>query len=138
MAMWLNRAGCNLDINLVRAGALLHDIAKGTAKHAQAGGEIIRDLDFPEVAKVVEAHMDSDWQGGIIGEREVVFLADKLIKETQYVALETRFLEAYIKYKQQPEVKVKVQERLKTARKIKDAIELLLNCSLSSVFEEAI
>lgn len=138
MAVLLNGAGCALDIGLVRAGALLHDIAKGRADHAQAGGKIIRGLDFPKVAEIVEAHMAISWQDGMIGEKEVVFLADKLIKEQRFVTLETRFLEALIKFRQQPQVLTEVQQRLNSAHRIMESVEALLNCSLFSAIEEAI
>lgn len=138
IAICLNRAGGNLDIDLVRAGAMLHDIAKGTSNHAQAGGMIIRELGFPKVAEIVEAHMDLNWNDGVIGEKEVVFLADKLVKEKRFVTLETIFLEAFIQFEQQPQVLSEVRKKLRTARKLHETIESLLGFSLCDLFEEVI
>lgn len=53
--------GCPLiDSGLVTAGAMLHDIGRGTTHsiaHAQAGADICRNIGIPEpVARIVECH----------------------------------------------------------------------------------
>ncbi len=49
-----------IDRDLLTAGAMLHDIGRGSTHslgHAQAGAAICRDLGFPEpVARIVECH----------------------------------------------------------------------------------
>jgi len=48
------------DISLVRTGALLHDIGRGSTHsldHGQAGADILRSMGIPEnIARVVECH----------------------------------------------------------------------------------
>jgi molybdenum cofactor cytidylyltransferase len=54
----LNRAGCCLDIPLLEAAALLHDLAKGEPDHARSGSRLLGELGFGAVAGPVATHMD--------------------------------------------------------------------------------
>ena len=49
----LNRAGCCLDIPLLEAAALLHDLAKGEPDHARCGARLLDELGFSAVAGTV-------------------------------------------------------------------------------------
>ncbi|WP_321508018.1 HD domain-containing protein [uncultured Methanoregula sp.] len=50
----------DIDMDLVLAGAMLHDIGRSkthTIHHAQMGADLLRDMGFPEeLARVVECH----------------------------------------------------------------------------------
>ncbi len=52
---------CGADIELVRAGALLHDIGRGKTHgmdHAVVGAEMLREWGYPEeLARIVERHI---------------------------------------------------------------------------------
>lgn len=88
----LARAGHALDLPLVCAAALVHDLARGRQHHAQHGGVLLRELGMPRMAHVVERHMDVPAaEPPCIGETEVVYLADKLVQEDRYVGLQRRF-----------------------------------------------
>jgi len=47
-----------LDMNLILAGALLHDIKRKEANHAAVGAQLILSLGFSKVADIVSQHMD--------------------------------------------------------------------------------
>ena len=67
-------------------------MARGEPDHARRGGKLLRDLDMPLMAEIVETHMDmAVGEGRPIGEAEVVFLADKLVQEDRFVGLADRF-----------------------------------------------
>ena len=88
----LNRAGHDLNLHLVCAAALVHDVAHREKDHAARGGELLRQLGMPRMAEIVEAHMNVPRAGSPeIGEAEVVFLADKLVVEDRFVGLRSRF-----------------------------------------------
>ena len=70
-----------LDINLILAGALLHDIKRKEANHAAVGAQLILSLGFEKVADTVSQHMDltlpiTDY----LTEAQIVYFADKLCK----------------------------------------------------------
>ena len=81
------------------AGGLLHDICKGQPRHEAAAGELLRGLDLPGMARLVQDHRDLTFPGDEpITERELVYLADKYCYGGSFVPLERRFgnkLEAY-------------------------------------------
>ena len=87
----LQAAGEAIDPDLARAAALVHDIAKGRRRHAEAGAALLREFGFPEVAAPVARHMDLAFDAGRLDEGAVVYLADKLVQGESRVSLETRF-----------------------------------------------
>ena len=102
----LNDEGVKLDLNLVQAGALLHDIAKTICletkgNHAEEGGEILASLGYPAVASIVRQHIRMD-EGAIdeitITEVELVNYSDKRVKHEEIVDLQERFRDIYERY----------------------------------------
>lgn len=89
------------DLDLILAGALLHDIAKtpclsSGGDHAKEGGEICRDLGYPDIAGIVEEHvllLDHDAQrrrSGFFTAREIIYYADKRVRHEEIVSLDDR------------------------------------------------
>lgn len=131
IARALNEAGCHLDMELVSAAALLHDLAKGSREHAKTGAEIVRQLGYDEVAEVIEHHMDIELSDDAeITEIHLLYLADKLVKEDRVVSLEQRFNESKIRFANFPEILCKVVNRLEKAQRIKKQIEKILGYSI--------
>jgi putative nucleotidyltransferase with HDIG domain len=89
----LSGRGVPLSGELVRAGALLHDIARAQPYHAQAGASWLIAEGYPKVAKLIAEHEDLPVSpaGSPLDESAVVYLADKLILGTEEVTLEERF-----------------------------------------------
>jgi molybdenum cofactor cytidylyltransferase len=83
-----------LNLDLIYAAALLHDIAKGRSGHEREGGRILKGMGLPEVADIVAAHRDVPPPSmDNITEKEIVYFADKLVKGGERVSLEQRFQE---------------------------------------------
>ncbi|CCO23809.1 HD domain-containing protein [Maridesulfovibrio hydrothermalis] len=119
---WLRDRGPN--IALITAGALLHDIAKGQADHAATGGTILRGLGYGLVAEIVEAHNDIDFpEGSFVTEKEIVFIADKLVKGDQLVTVIYMYDHKIAAYSDDPLAVSDLKQRKKTALRIKTAIE---------------
>lgn len=92
LAKALNAAGYQLDLRLVEAGALLHDIARLEKGHDKAGARLVTELGYPHLAPIIAAHMDLNVAGREqITEALVVFLADKQIQEDVPVTVEQRY-----------------------------------------------
>lgn len=88
----LCRRGIILNAGLVRAGALLHDLRRAEPRHAEAGARWLAGRGYLSVAAVVGSHMElSPEEEGRWSESALVFLADKLVRETRRVTLEERF-----------------------------------------------
>ena len=78
-----------LDRQLIEYAALLHDISRLQPKHPQTGAAWLRALGYGRVADIVQLHHDHD--GKRLDEAAVLFIADKCVRETERVPLETRF-----------------------------------------------
>lgn len=124
MAERLIAAGVTLDLDLVRAGGLVHDVAKGHPRHAEIGAAMLRELGFASVAAVVARHMRLDFvDGDPIDEAVVVHLADKLIMEERRVTLAERFAAAERRFRDDPAALAGARRRHAAAEAALHAVE---------------
>lgn len=118
----LKDKGIKLDKDSILAASLLHDIAKGNPHHADLGANWLMDMGFEGISHIVREHMELKEIPNIIGEKEVVFLADKLVKENQICTIEQRFSEKEELYKYDTVKKSAVEKRKKQARILYDKV----------------
>lgn len=131
----LNRAGFGLSLRLIRAAALVHDLARGKLHHALGGAELLRALDMPQMAAIVETHMNLAWEGEVpIREAEVVCLADKLVREDRYVGLVERFRRRLDADQADPVARESARRKFETARILAERIEAVIGRSLESLW----
>ncbi|HVO83339.1 MAG TPA: HD domain-containing protein [Syntrophobacteria bacterium] len=93
----LVRAGVDIALDKIIAGALLHDIGKTMCleqggDHAQVGRDICLQRQLHEVADIVGEHVRlRDFQPqGKISEKEIVYYADKRVNHSSVVSLDER------------------------------------------------
>lgn len=123
----LNQKGFLLNIPLIEAAALLHDIGKGTPHHEIKGAEALEALGFAEIAPIVKAHMRlPDGFRPEISELTVVFLADKLYMGSKAVTLEKRYSEKMLLYQGHPEVLRIIRNQLEVSLALEQQIETVL------------
>ena len=68
-----------VNVDLVIAAALLHDVKRMEKNHAAAGAALMQDLGFPKISAVISQHMDIELDSdALIQEKEIVYFADKL------------------------------------------------------------
>ncbi len=90
--------GYDIDLPLLRAAALMHDVARTERNHARLGGEWLTALGYPEVGQIIERHHDLPEQFELSpNESAVLFLADKLTQGSERVTIDERFSESYKK-----------------------------------------
>lgn len=106
----LRRAGVELDGELIRAAALLHDITKSRSfdtgeNHADTGGQYLSHLGYPEVGDIVRQHvtLDAYFAAEAPNEAEVVNYADKRVLHDQVVSLHERMTYILHRYARTPE-----------------------------------
>jgi len=107
LGMELKKAGRDVSLSKIAAGALLHDIAKTQSlsnreDHAAKGSEICIANHFEEIADIVREHVimrsfDSD---GEVTEKEVIYYSDKRINHDKLVSLDERMRQLFIRYAQ--------------------------------------
>lgn len=134
----LERAGKPLDFALLEAAALVHDIAKGQRRHEEAGGRLLEAEGFPEAAAIVAAHRDIDPAGlEFPAERELVYLADKLVRGSQVLGLERRFQEKLDQFAGDAEACAAIARRRGHARDMARLVETLAGQDLQAILERA-
>ena len=130
----MKRGGCSLDLELLLAASLLHDLAREQADHARAGALLLRGMGYGAVASLVETHMDIslDVQAPLSA-GEVLYLADKLVQGELCVGLAERFRHAQQRHGRTPEILERIVGRLTTAMIIQKRLEAFLGRSLSEL-----
>lgn len=122
LAQSLRAGGYELDVDLVRAGALLHDVLRLTPPHAMRGALLLAERGWFETAEVVRWHMDlPQGQEAEVNETSVVFLADKLAMEDRRVSLRRRHENSCTK-SQDEEMRAYIWRRFQVARITEKAI----------------
>jgi putative nucleotidyltransferase with HDIG domain len=122
--------GERIDVALVEAAALLHDIAKAPClesrlDHAAEGGRVLRELGLAAVAGVVERHVHlGPWDPrGPVTEAEVVNYADKRVLYEDVVSLEVRFRDLIARY---GKGHIEFEERIRRNWATLEAVEVKL------------
>ncbi len=115
LARDLREAGVELDLELVCAGALLHDITKHRSletgeNHAATARRLLEGLGYPEVAEVVGNHIVVPLRDGDPAEDELVYYADKRVKHETVVSVSERFKDLLARYGKTEEAAARIKE----------------------------
>lgn len=138
----LKQAGCDLNLQMVRSAAFLHDVARTKPHHAEEGARILRKEGYPELAEMIRRHHDltkggHEWNANAEPcETEVVYLADKLTKEAETVTLEERFADSKKRCEVQrdsEEALKKHERRYQEAKLVESKIKKYLNLHRNTI-----
>jgi len=117
-------AGVALDVDLIRAAAMLHDIDKGREDHAAEGARRVAAAGYPEVADIVAGHMDMTFlPGDPISERVVVVLSDKLVSGDRAMSLDDRFAATFARLKGNGAAFAAAEAKKASIQRLLDAVE---------------
>lgn len=101
----LNRKGQGIDLAVIEAASLLHDLAKTEClktkqDHAQQGFRLLKVLGYERAAEVVGQHIEVTRGGdsSFVSEEEVVNYADKRVQHDRIVSLKERFSDLKDRY----------------------------------------
>ncbi len=105
LSVELNKKGQRIDLGLVEAASLLHDLTKTEClktkeDHAQTGSQLLREMGYERVGKVVAQHiwLGREGEPSTISEAEIVNYADKRVMHDRIVSLEERFKDLRERY----------------------------------------
>ena len=109
LAARLNLNSSRLDLLLIEAAALLHDVGKVYSlktgeDHAVVGARMLDGIVSPAVARIVEEHisLDPSQVGGPITESLIVNYSDKRVKHDQVVSIAERYQDLIERYAKGP------------------------------------
>jgi CTP:molybdopterin cytidylyltransferase MocA len=120
----LQQHGHDLDLDIIFNAAVLHDIAKGKNPHELRGGQLLKKVGLAGLADIVAAHRDIAPPGsGSLSEKEVVGLADKLVRGSQPVTVQERFAEKLVRYRADQQACKAIRARLEKALALQEEVE---------------
>ena len=118
----------HINREILKAACLLHDIAKKEKKHAHRAADILSKMGYDEVAYIISTHMDIIVdENEDITANEILYLADKLVKEDKIVPLNIRMQETIELYRGNQEAMDNIVNRYKMAEKIIKKLKLKIN-----------
>ncbi len=133
----INRAGGHLDLALLVAAGLLHDLARKQADHALAGEKLLSRMGYQRVAEIVGAHMHISIQDRKpVSEKEIIYLADKLVQGDRIVPFGSKHQTTMARHADNPEALDAITARLDNARTIKNRLETLTGRALEELVKD--
>jgi len=109
LSLELNKKGHRINLGLVEAASLLHDLAKTEClrtkeDHAWTGCQLLKGMGYERVGEVVAQHIWLEKRGDPSGisEEEIVNYADKRVMHDRIVPLEERFNDLIERYGKHP------------------------------------
>lgn len=133
----LNENGFTLDLELILAAGLLHDIARVEDKHWEVGADIAKALGYEEESEIIRVHMTYSPFSDIdnVTETDMVCLGDRLVKEDEYVGLDVRmdYIINKVRKNGRPEAEPIILEKKKQTQKFIDEIENIIGISIDKL-----
>ncbi|MBA4394724.1 MAG: metal-dependent phosphohydrolase [Desulfobacca sp.] len=130
-----------LNLPLIEAGALLHDIAKTEClttrgNHVTVGTEMVRSLGYPSVARIVAQHVNfetPEYYNGLLDEVVLVHYADKRVLHEEIVDLKERFTYLVKTYGRSDDVVQLIETLYQDTLKLEKSIFLHLSFSPQAI-----
>ena len=134
LAEALLQTGLFIDLDLLEAAAIVHDLARGQQNHGQAGAQLLNQWGFGALAPLVAAHMDLNvLPKDPLNETQLLYLADKLVAEDRIVDLDLRFQSKLDQYGHNQKAIHRICARWETANTIRTRIESALGLPLEQI-----
>ena len=149
--------GAEVDIELLESACLLHDICRMEDDHAQSGMNLLLREGYPKAAIIVGRHMDIrrfslDYShqfssaatelgapgaarptASLLGEAELLYLADKLCRRGKLVSLEDAMNAMEMRFRDNPEALGAARERINMAQEILYALKSQYDISFNDL-----
>jgi putative nucleotidyltransferase with HDIG domain len=136
----LNKKGQGIDLLLVEAASLLHDLTKTESfktkeDHAWTGSQVLKEMGYEKVGDVVAQHiwLSHEVDPLFVSEEEVVNYADKRVMHNRVVSLEERFKDLRIRYGKDPEGMRYLRRMEKVVQEIEQKIFSILQIDPSDL-----
>jgi probable phosphoglycerate mutase len=129
----LRAVGVCLDLRLLEAAALLHDLARAEPRHAEVAAAVLDVEGYPRVASVVRHHMDLPVVPAVPGEAELLYLADKLTVGAEIADLARKRGRAEARFAGDAAALAAARRRLDAAGVVAAQVERLAGLPLAEV-----
>ncbi len=137
IALALARCGVPLDLTLVDSGAMLHDLCRLQHRHAHYGAKELEKKGYLALAQVVAGHDHIDVTVEL-NETQVVFLADKIVRETGPVTITERYRPALERFGSDPVISKDILTQRGNAERLRELFEQAAGQSLYALSESVL
>ena len=133
----LNEHGYDLDLDLIFAAGMLHDIARVEEHHDHVGAEYLRSMGYDAIADIVEVHMRYPEFNDVehINETDLVCLGDRVCKFDTYAGVEDRMEYIIDKHGRTPEVEHHIHMAVKKILNFMEGIEGVIGMKINDLME---
>ncbi|HXX34569.1 MAG TPA: HD domain-containing protein [Thermodesulfobacteriota bacterium] len=133
LSLELNKKGQRIDIGLVEAASLLHDLTKTEClktkeDHAKIGCQLLKEMGYERVGELVGQHIRLEKEGNssAVSEEEIVNYADKRVMHDRIVPLEGRFNDLIERYGKHPSGRETLEQLKREIRRTEKKIFMIL------------
>lgn len=134
LALALEESGVSLDLMLLRAACLLHDIAKEHGEHEALGARWLRKGGYGGVGALVALHKDLP-PSDCLGEAEILYLSDKIVEGEKVSSLEARLQRMKERYPQGSQGRESAKRRIGRAQIIQKQVEKITGKGLHELLD---
>ena len=134
LASLMNGREASVDVALLESACLLHDIMRTGPDHARMGMELLLREGYPKAAIIVGSHMDMPGDITDVGEKELLYLSDKLCRRGGSISLEDTMRELESRFAGDLEALRSARGRIKTAQAIFDKLMARYNIGYDDIF----
>ena len=128
-----------LDLDLILAAGLLHDMARVEDMHWEAAARYCEVRGFQQEADIIRVHMTYDPFHDLahLNETDIICLADRTVLEDRYAGIERRidYIIATAEQNGHPEHRPHILRKKAETKVLIDEIETFLGCSMDSLME---
>ena len=138
MGFALTETGVMVNLPLLQAAGLLHDVCRVEKDHWLAGAALLREKGWDAPAALVEKHMHHDLPaaGTALTELDLLCLADRMVREDEYVGLGTRMGAILERFRDKPGAEERIGRIVAESRDNKHWIEDRIGKTVEELFEE--
>ena len=137
IASALNDAGFSLDLELLRAAGLAHDMCRVWENHGEEAARILREEGYPEEAALIEHHMHYSFgDPKEANETDILSLADRLVLEDEYAGIDRRVDYLIHKIDENPARTERLHKTKEITKTYMRALEEIIGRSIDSLFIE--
>ena len=133
IALELKQAGYAVNLHLLQAACLLHDIAKKHPNHEILGARWLFEHGFPEVAELVALHKDLRRPSKELAEAELLYLADKMVSGETFLPLNVRMQRIKESLPQGNSGRDNTKRRIERAIEVQKQVEKIVGKPLSEI-----
>lgn len=136
----LNKHGYDLNLDLIQAAGLMHDILRVEDDHDLLGAELIEDMGYEDEADIIRDHMKYSEFNSVdaLTEKDIVCMADRIVKEDEYVGVDRRleYILNKIKKRGDYEAIKYVTAKMEGMRKLLSQIEDIIGMSMDELMKK--